>query len=147
MEFSREFFDEQITSADTMTVVYFENGEPQCFSFIAPNFEMSDWLNQGSTSMKQQRKEAEENGRVPIHWYELISRGVRGMGFGEKVLGAFMELAARSGYAYQVFFESTNLSSLYIPKIVEQQIDNVDGLAFDERVAEIDRLNYWAFRT
>lgn len=147
MEFSREFFDTQITAPDTMTAVYFENGEPLCFSFIAPNFSTSDWLNLESTAMQEYSRKAEESQRVPIHWYELISKGERGMGFGVAVLNEFMELAARSGYTYEVFFESTNLSSLYIPDMVASQVGATPGLHVEGEVEKIGQLNYWAIRT
>lgn len=147
MEFNREYFDQQITSRATMTAMYIEEGEPLCFSFISPNFNENDWLNCESGTMKEFFQEAEDNGRVPLHWFELISKGERGMGYADKVLQEFMTLAARSGYDFQVFFESTNLSSLYIPDIVREQVQKTQGLSLRKDVTPIGKLNYYALLT
>jgi len=147
MEFSREFFDEQILASNVMTVVHFEEGEVLCFTFMASGFGEGDWLNAQSDTIKEQIAIAESEGRVPIHWYELISKGEKGMGYAESVLQEFTDFGARSNYEYQIFFESTNLSSLYVPHIVEKIIKSNDGLTLTESVRELDRLNYWAFLT
>lgn len=147
MEFNREYFDKQITSPATMTAAYIENGEPLCFSFISPSFSENDWLNCDSSIMQKFFKDAKDNGRVPLHWFELISKGERGMGYADKVLQEFMFLAARSGYDFQVLFESTNLSSLYIPDIVREQVKKTVGLSLRKDVESIGRLNYCAVLT
>lgn len=147
MEFNRESFDQQITAESAMTAVYFNNGEPLCFSFISPNFSESDWLNCNSRVLKGFLGEAAHNGRVPLHWHELISKGERGMNYADKVLQEFMKLAAKSGYDFQVFFESTNLSSLYIPDIVRNQINKTEGLIMRSDVRQIGKLNYYALLT
>ncbi len=147
MEFTRDFFDEQVSSTDTLTTVKFIDGEPVCFGFLALGMENNDWINTDSTKIVNELKDAKQKKRPYVHFHELISGGEKGMGHSVDILTTFLGAAARTGYQYDVFFESTNLSSLYIPKIVENEIRTSDDVRSLEPIKQLGKLSYWALLT
>ncbi len=144
MEFTRSFFDEQISSNDTLTTVKFVDGEPICFGFLALGMHKNDWLNTESPKLIAEMEDAKQKNRPYVHFHELISKGEKGMGHSIDILSTFLGAAARTGYQYDVFFESTNLSSLYIPKIVDNEIKTSKDVSFLEPIRQLGKLSYWA---
>jgi hypothetical protein len=144
MEFNREFFNQQTSASNTVTAIHYVDGQPVCFGFIGLDMSNNDWINTNSTVMKNELHEAEEAQRAYVHFHELISNGVEGMGYSTNILKTFLDIAARTHYDYSVFFESTNLSSTYIPAIVEKEISKVEGLLVKRDIKMLGKLTYWA---
>ena len=146
MQFNRDFFDKQITAPNTLTAVHYVNGEPVCFGFISLDMEHNPWLNEQFGVLNERVSHAQAQQRPYIHFHELISSGTDGMGYSTNILSTFLNIAKRMNYDFSVFFESTNLSSLYIPKIIEKEIESIDGIRMKEDIAMRGKLGYWAFR-
>jgi hypothetical protein len=144
MEFNREFFDRQIIADNTLTAIHFVDGQPVCFGFIGLDMTNNDWLDCNSDVMRHDIDEAEREKRAYVHFHELISNGFEGMGYSTNILRTFLEIAARTKLDYSIFFESTNLSSTYIPHIVESQIEASGGIAMKTPITMLGKLNYWA---
>ncbi len=142
MEFNRSFFDEMIAANNSLTAVHYVDGRAACFGFIGLDMNKNDWLNTASLDLRTQVEEAGKNGREYVHFYELISDGERGMGYAMDVLDAFLDIASRSERDFTVFFESTNLSSLYIPDIIRKKIELLPSVKLDRDIEMLDRLHY-----
>ena len=144
MEFNREFFDQQISAADSVVAVHYEDGEPVCFGFLGFGMNNNDWLNTESDVITNELDDAQNDKRAYVHFYELISDGLKGMGYSTNILKTFFSAAADMGFEYDVFFESTNLSATYIPPIIEKEIDSSKDVESTKRVKLLGKLNYWA---
>lgn len=144
MEFDREFFDKQIAAKNTVTTVHFAHGIPVCFGFIGLDMSNNEWLNCDSDVLRNDIEDATNKERPYIHFHELISNGLEGMGFSKNILATFLEIASRTGYDYSVFFESTNLSSTYIPQIVEKEVSRREDLTMKQDIKILGKLTYWA---
>jgi hypothetical protein len=146
MQFNRDFFDQQIIAPNTLTAVHYADGKPVCFGFISLDMEHNPWINEQSEVIRERVSRAHTQQRPYIHFHELISSGIDGMGYSTNILSTFLNIAKRMNYDFSVFFESTNLSSLYIPKIIEKEIESIDGITLKEDIAMRGKLGYWAFR-
>lgn len=144
MEFNREFFDQQIVAPNTLTAVHFVEGQPVCFGFIGLDMSNNDWLNCQSSVMVADIEEARRANHPYVHFHELISNGFEGMGYSTNILKTFLDLAARTKLDYSVFFESTNLSSTYIPHIIKKEIAAHEDVAMKRDIQMIGKLTYSA---
>lgn len=142
MEFNRAFFDHMVTSDNSVTAAHYVDGKPVCFGFIGLNMNNNDWLNTSSTDLQKRITDARDSGRELVHFYELINDGEKGMGYSMDILDAFLDIAARTKRHFTVFFESTNLSSLYIPDIIRKKINTLSNITLDRDIEMIDRLHY-----
>jgi len=144
MEFNKQFFEKQISAPDTRTAIHFVDGRAVCFGFIGLTMDNNEWLNTESPTIKADIAGAENSGETYVHFYELISNGLAGMGYSKHILETFFELAHITGRRYRVFFESTNLSATYIPSIIRQEIATSSSVEMIKDVEELGRLYYTA---
>jgi hypothetical protein len=143
MAVTREFFDQQLLSDGMFTTVRYHEGIPVCFGQMALNMDHNPWLNTNSSELSEELSDAATSGETLAHFFELISGGERGMGYSPDILQTFLELAGRTGEDYKVIFESTNLSSLYIPPIVTKQVTEAPGVQLKSPIESLGRLNYF----
>lgn len=143
MEVTREFFDEQIMAEGIHTAVRYHEGQPVSFGFIALNMDHQEWIDNNSAVMRQEIARAAANDEIPVHFFELISDGPKGMSFSPDILRTFLELAGRTGRDYHVIFESTNLSATYIPKIAKRQVEHCPDVEMAAPIRLLDKVEYW----
>jgi len=144
MEFNKQFFDKQIIANNTTTGVYCVDGEVVCFGFLGLDMKNNEWLNENSHVMQNELSEAEVNRRPLVHFHELIGKGRKGMGYATHILNTLFEATSRTGYSYSVFFESTNLSSTYIPPLIERNLIRSGEMQMTSAINMIGKLSYWA---
>jgi hypothetical protein len=153
MEFNREFFYKEIASKKAITAVYCVEGKIECFSFVRVGLEDEEtnedddkdgeWLNDQSSVLRDMVEEAKMNSRAFAHVHELIGRGQKGMGYGRKILNTFFDVVARTEYSYSVFFESTNMSSLYIPPLIVRSLEKSEAMTMTSDIKTLGKLSYW----
>lgn len=147
MEVTREFFEQELMTEGIYTSIRYHKGQPVCFGSLALNMNNNDWLDCHSTVLEDDIKSAIAKDETIVHFYELISNGPQGVSFSPDVINLFLELAGRTGKSYHVFFESTNLSARYIPKIVSGCVEESKVVNFTQRVKMLSKLHYWYFAT
>lgn len=143
MEFNKQFFDKQISTSNALTAVHCVDGEIVCFSFVGFDMKNDEWLNEESDVIKDMITEAETSGSALAHVHELIGRGRMGMGHATKILDTFFEAVAKTGYSCSVFFESTNLSSMYIPPLITRNLDRSEIMTMTSDIEILGKLSYW----
>ena len=143
MEFNKQFFDKQVRSDNTMTALHLVEGEVVCFGFVGLDMNHNDWLNEDSDVVRGVVEGAASQHKALVHFHELIGRGKRGMGHAAKILGIFFEVVSRTQYPYKVFFESTNLSSLYIPPLIARNLERSEVVASTSEIKMLGKLSYW----
>lgn len=144
MEFNKQFFDRQIVADNTVTAIHCVDGEVACFGFVGLDMKNNEWLNDESSILQREISKAQAEHKALVHFHELIGRGQRGMGYATKILNAFFDAASRTEYPYSVFFESTNLSSMYIPPLIVRDLDRSPAMARASDIDIIGKLSYWA---
>lgn len=151
MEFNKSFFYKQITSKKAVTAVHCVDGEVVCFSFVRlgledePGDEDKDgeWLNDQSSVLRNMIDQAKKDKRAFAHVHELIGRGQKGMGHAKKILDTFFDVASKTGYSYSVFFESTNMSSLYVPPLITRGLERSKTMGMTSDITTLGKLSYW----
>jgi hypothetical protein len=142
MEFNEEFFFKKIADKNSMTLVEYVDGQIDCFGFLGLDLD-NDWINGGSTAIEGVLEEAKASGRAVVHVHELIGRGKRGMGHARKLLNTFFDVVSETGYPYSVFFESTNMSSLYIPPLITKSLERSKTMTMTSDIKTLGKLSYW----
>lgn len=143
MEIGEQVFRDRVLAEGTLTAIRFYEGQPACFGTIMPNMDHNDWLDCQSTVLKQDIAAAQAEGRGLVHFFELIGNGMQGVGFGKDILQLYLNVANYSQRPYRIYFESTNLSSLYIPHITTQCAARVPSLELTRPVTQLQQLDYW----
>lgn len=150
---TREFFDAQLMSPSTVTVVRFDDGRPVCFGSMSFDPDESFWMNANAGPLYQELRLARENGQLPLFFSEIISEAVgdrRGASYSAGVLSLIASLGAITGNSYRIMFESTNMSAMYIPPMVEKLLRRNTLMTFPEGsngVQQVAALDYWYVRT
>src|SRR5690606_31861130 len=98
--------------------------------------------NTDSTVLRDQEVASKKAEQMHIHFHELISDSDKGVGLSMNILSTFIEIARRLGHDDTVFFESTNLSSTYIPAIIQKQIEHTDKIEMKRDISMLGKLCY-----
>ncbi len=143
MEEAREVFFRALFHDDTRTIVKFEQGRPACVGLFMEGLGQCDWL----APMFRERLESQAavNGAKQLYFHGIASRAQGGEGYAKDVMAMFERMIWQDGKACHVIFESTNLSSLYIPRIVARRVQESSyiELAPGETVRSIEKVDYW----
>lgn len=143
MEFNKQFFDKQIAADNTVTSVHYVDGKIECFGFLGLDLKNNEWQNEESTAIQNELSKAKAEQRILLHFYELIGRGQRGMAYAKHVLNTLFDTTAEMGYPVTVFFESTNLSSLYIPPLIVREMNKSETISMTSDIDILGKLSYW----
>jgi hypothetical protein len=106
-------------------------------------FGQCDWLAPGFCERleSQATVEAEKH----LYFYGIASRAQGGEGHAKDVMAMLERMIWQDGKVCHITFETTNLSSLYIPHIVARRAQESPYVepAPGETVRSIDKVDYW----
>jgi hypothetical protein len=142
MEESRDFFEEQIFGKNSFTGVRFSNGEPACFGTLCLDIENCNWLNSKSTVLQDFFNLAAKEKELTGIFSEIISNGQRGALLSPDVVAIFLKLSARTGRKCRALFESTNLSEMYIPMILDRSMRHCRDIVQSGPTKPLNKLYY-----
>ena len=121
MQDSVDYFLQMVKSDDTIIASAYskrdDNYELDCFVFFIDNIESLFWLN--SDFMKQHIDAREDN--LVIYTPGIVSSAV-GASHASRVIRLFSKACQGDGANVDIFYENTNLSKKYIPRIVDRAI-------------------------
>ena len=125
MEDNREFFEQLIETEGTTLSVYFVDGSPVAFMFFMTDPKALSWINEGF--IEEHVQDTEE-----FLFFPGIVARVDGVGhYAEPTIQLPTQIIAQTNLDYNVCFESTNRSSGYIPRLVEEYVNNTGILSID----------------
>lgn len=143
MEDTKDFFEQMVRNDDTHTIVrYNDEAESGCLGVFMTSLEGCPWLK--PLFADQITEELEAKGERMIYFFGLAG-GSNGDSahYGKDVMQLLANIVHVQGGACRLLFESTNMSSRYIPRMVGSYIGEGAGLRMPEPVAQTARLDYW----
>lgn len=142
MEDTREVFNQILFSETTFTPLKFIDGRLVCAGIIVNEMSDIDWLKDSTISALNS---ALDQGTESMYFFGIAA--VQGdddaMNNMEDVVHFHCDLSAITGKDFLVIFESSNMSSLYIPRITEQYINSSGSIQLDGSFEEIAKMQYW----
>lgn len=139
MEDTREMFEEIITDPSTYVSAMFEDGEITCAGIFMHDVSVCSWV---KPEVFEEFTSGEE-GRTPMYFFGIASKkSGEPVGRMAEVVKFHCHLAAKAGVEYDLLFESSNMSSQYIPDSVKGYIDASKVFHID-RVRRVKRTDYW----
>lgn len=140
MQDTRDDFESHLRSPHTVTSVFYEQGEPVCLAYFMDNTDEVYWLN--SNFLRSHLANTDEQ---PLMFFGGIASSAEHAGLSRQVIQYICAFLNDTGKNYQVMFESTNRSEMYIPNMVEKYV-NETGLLTSEHPRKIDDHIYRAVR-
>lgn len=140
MEESREFFLDMLLAEGTSTIIKYDHGRPVCFGMFQEDISACTWL---SEAFRQKiKEEAATSEQAVLYYPELISRkGAQAQS--AAVIDLASRLIAERQRATLVVFETTNRSSVYVPRLVKRYVEGSGVLSLSNELIELDQLRYW----
>jgi len=122
MEDSREDFLALLRTENTMLSIVFSKDqkndytEPACFAFFVDDLNKPGWLN---TRYLQEKNNSKNNTMI---FTPGIVSSAQGISYSSLPIGLFAKAGCESGMNATIYYENTNVSKKYIPKIVDRCI-------------------------
>lgn len=142
MEETKNFFVQMATNDDTHTIVrYDETGKPVCLGFFMSGLDECSWLKQdfcdATVASAAQRDEE------VLYFFGIAGKVEASAHYSQDVMRLVARTAQQRGGAYRLLFESTNMSSRYIPRLVAQYTSSGHGVAMTEPIGKVAQVDYW----
>jgi len=151
MQENKSFFKTIICDDDTLSLIRFdinEDGErvPVCHGCATTSLHQIEWLTDRFSGATSERM----NDQTFIQFfYEIVSKSSveKAFGYAQDLMRLNSRLAKRRGGKGELLFESTNMSSTYIPSMVEKYVgQEPNGMQISRPVERISQVDYWFFR-
>jgi hypothetical protein len=141
MEDSLEFFLTILLHNDTRTVVrYDDQGNPLCLGFFISGLDECQWMSEPFRNENTKKARIRDEGL--LYFYSVASK-IENAHLSRDVMQLIIATVVRMGGDYRLIFESTNMSSQIIPRLVSDYIEGSGNIATKEPVKQIKRLDYW----
>ena len=144
MEETQTFFEKMLGNQRTHSLVRFEQGKPVAHGFFMDDLSGAMWMSDEYIDSIEARA-AKKNEKI-LFFYGIVSRSTpeASMHYSASIMKTLSHLGKYSGGAYRLVFESTNLSSLYIPRLVEEYTKgDANGMTMVEPIKRITGIDYW----
>lgn len=141
MEDTKDFFVQMVLNDKTHTIVrYNDDGKPVCLGFFMSGFDECDWIKPEYRDAALDQAEA--RGEEVLYFYGIASKSKEAAHYGRDVMQLLSHMVQRRGGSYRLMFESTNMSSRYIPRMVSQYAGEGEGVQL-EPIQKVDQIDYW----
>lgn len=142
MEDTQEVFESIIFSESTFVPMRFSEGKLVCAGIIMHQIEECPWIRQ--TTFDQIYGQDHGKGLTPMYFFGIAAyrdkKAIKNM---EEVVHFHCKLAASAGINYRVLFESSNMSSLYIPSVTADYINSSGCVSLKSGIEKIAQQDYW----
>ena len=136
MEDTRDDFLGTFTSPSTTVSVRYTDGKPVCFTYFTDSFDSLYWLN--NDYMK--KLDDESVNMTSVFFPGIVARSAGG-NHAEEVIKLFANVSADAGINHRIIFENTNLSEMYVPRIVFESVNGTANYSVDKPY-KIDQTTY-----
>lgn len=149
MQENKAFFKQVLLNEGTKSFVRFDINEegkrvPVCHGCSLDGLDHVEWL---SDQFRQKiSQQASENGESVQFFYGIVSKSApdKMIHYAKDVMSLNSRLVKRSGDKALFIFESTNMSSLYIPRLVEEYIgQEPNGATMTGEARVVSKVDYW----
>jgi hypothetical protein len=146
MEETKDFFTHVVVDEGTFTAVRFEDEKPIAFGFFIEGLEQCSWLK--NEFCDQITREAAQRDEKLIYFHGIASMSTpkKTGHYAKDIVQLLARVCQRRGGTYRYLFESTNLSSLYIPGMVERYVDSSRALTRVTPAEKIAQQDYWMLK-
>ncbi|MEI6480960.1 MAG: hypothetical protein WCO19_01510 [Candidatus Saccharibacteria bacterium] len=146
MEDTREVFDDIVLSETTFTPLKIVDGKIVCAGIIVNNMEDISWLKDSTIS---DINRSLDNNTKSMYFFGIAAlegddKAIDNM---QDVVHFHCKLSAITGNDFMVVFESTNMSSIYIPRITQQYINSSGVFRMDDSLTANESIRYWFARS
>lgn len=142
MEDTKAFFVKMVLNDNTHTIVrYDDEGTPRGLGFFMPNLEECTWL---KPEFKDTLTETTETaGEEMSYFYGIAAKNAESVAhYGQDIMQMMALITHQRGGSHRLFFESTNMSSRYIPRMVGSYGQGA-GLKMAEPISKVAQIDYW----
>lgn len=149
MQETKDFFSSIVFSDSTHTLVRSKKNdkgddEAVCAGFFMDGTDGLGWLH--PKYIEKVLSETHKNHEEVQYFYGIVSKSnpEKQLGYAEELIRAYSRLVRRLGGEYRLIFESTNMSSMYIPRLVkEYSAREAKGMRIDGDIKKAGTLDYW----
>jgi hypothetical protein len=140
MEDTRELFDQLVMGPGSFVSTKFVDGKPVSAGIFMHDLQdCSEWLSQRCIQSLQSEA---GKGYTPIFFPGIAARA-ENIGSSQELIAYHSGLAAAAGIRYALSFESSNMSSTYIPRLVKEYVNDSGSLVIDGDVESKGTQDYW----
>jgi hypothetical protein len=149
MQENKEIFRELLNDERTKSVVRFDMDEkgnrvPMCHGIILEGMSIVEWV---SDRFRDKTKlDAQASGEYVQFFYGVASQSEPGkaLHYSADVMKLYSRISRRRGGKMVLLFESTTMSSLYIPGLVGKYVsEESDGMTMTEGIKPVSQVDYW----
>lgn len=136
MEDTRDFFMQVVHNENTHTLERYDEGGKPAVGFFMSRLDECRWMKK-SFRDSVTTKEDEQT---------LFFYGIAGAGsahYGKDIMQTLARTAQKMGGMHQITFESTNMSSRYIPRMVGAYAGHGAGVEMIEPPHKLAQIDYW----
>jgi len=146
MQETKDFFKQVVSNDHTTSFIRFDdesgNRIPVCHGCFVDDLDLVDWIND---RYKQDIiDQATANDEKVQFFFGIVSSAKTSAHYAKDVMSLHARIDQRNGGKIRLLFESTNKSSLYIPRMVQSYTAaEPNGVKLVEEVESIAQLDYW----
>lgn len=135
----KELIESILSSPTGFNIVHFEEGEPVCIFLGVTELEECEWLNARSIY--------EEYGEDDVLYCPAMVTNFekQGLNYSANIFSLLVEIAMRRGKNIRPYFECTDISAQYIPKILENAIEDTGHAVIE--IAPKERYMYVSLKS
>jgi len=142
MEDTKDFFMQILRNDDTHTIVrYDDQGEPACLGFYSTGMDECEWLS--AAYRKNAKAQAQAHDDEQLYFFGVASNSTHADYYARDVMQLLSALCQQKGGTYRLDFESTNMSSRYIPRMISSYIQSSDGITITGPIEKMAQIDYW----
>lgn len=141
MEDTRTWFDSFLTHPETNTLIRYVDGVPKCAGFYQLDVANCDWINQDKLETTQAADDSGQPPKLKAFMAALAATADNLGHYSEDFVKFQCRIAALAGVEYRILMESSNMSSTYMPRILQGYM-NDSGFAHLE-LRQTKRTDYW----
>lgn len=145
MEDTKSEFDEIVLADKTFIPVRFENGRMVAAGIVMNNIYDCPWIKPKVLELIE--KSSSDKETIPFYFFGIAAykqdEGGEQIKNMQEVVHFHCRLARDTGIDYRIIFESSNMSSLYIPDATTSYINSSGFVRLEEPIHKLASMRYW----
>lgn len=143
MEDTKNFFIQMVLNDKTHTLVrYNDDSEPRGLGVFMPDLDECPWI---KPEFREMLTATTKNaGEGMGYFFGIATKNAEdAVRYGKDIMQMLALITHRRGGAHRLFFESSNMSSRYIPRLISVYVGQDMGLKMAEPISKTAQIDYW----